>query len=145
MLELLLLKKLNINLLNVKESLLLYKSKILPYFDLGDIFYDSANADQVRGLQTIQNKCLKIIYGTRSKYNLEELHVKSKLLKAKDRRILSLLKFGHRMSFISTNLKEHGERSVRSTRKLSLKESRAHRNKFEKSFVYRATKLCVNG
>lgn len=128
-------------LLNVKESLLLFKSKILPYFDLGDLFYDSARADQVRGLQTIQNKCLKIIFGTKSVTNLDDLYVQSRLLKTKDRRILSILKFGHRLSYVSTNLKEHGERSVRSTRKLQLKIPRAHKGKFEKCFVYRACKL----
>lgn len=39
------------NLLGTKKTLLLYKSNILPYYDLVDIFYDIANVDQVLSLQ----------------------------------------------------------------------------------------------
>lgn len=68
-------------LLGVKNALLLYKGKMLPYLDQGDLFYDSANADQVSGLQTLQNHCLRIIYGKKSRTNICELHKKSKLLR----------------------------------------------------------------
>lgn len=67
--------------LETKEALLLYKSKILPYYDIGDLFYDSANADQDRCLQTLQNKCIRIIYGSYSGLSTDVLHKKGNLLK----------------------------------------------------------------
>lgn len=60
--RMIMLKKVRYLLVN-KEALLLYKSKILPYYDLGSLFYESASADQVQRLQTLQNKCVKIIFG----------------------------------------------------------------------------------
>lgn len=49
------------HLMNIKELLLLFKSKIMPFFDQGDYLYDISNVDQVCGLQVLQNKCLKIV------------------------------------------------------------------------------------
>lgn len=133
--------KKNRYLLNAKEALLLYKSKILPFFDQGDLFYESANADQVRGLQTIQNKGFKIIYSKKAVGSQDEVHVKSKLLKTKDRRLLNLLKYGHSLSYHLTNLVEQGEHSLRSNRKHMLKPTRASKSNFEKFFVYKSIKL----
>lgn len=42
-------------LLSIKESLLLFKSKIMPYFDQGNLFYNVASKNILHGLQVLQN------------------------------------------------------------------------------------------
>lgn len=36
---------------------MIFKSSILPYFAVGDIFFIGANLEQKKSLQTQQNKC----------------------------------------------------------------------------------------
>lgn len=46
------------------ETLLLYKSSILPYnVDQGDLFYNASTKELLKSLQTLQNYCLRTIYG----------------------------------------------------------------------------------
>lgn len=82
-------------LLSVKEALLLYKSKVMPYFDLGDLYYDVANKNHLQGLQVLQNKCLKIIYTRKNWVNTDEAHKRSNILSTRNRRIFALIKYGH--------------------------------------------------
>lgn len=41
--------------LGFRESLLLFKSGIIPFFDQGDLFFNAASKEQLQGLQTLQN------------------------------------------------------------------------------------------
>ena len=43
----------------------IYKSMILPYIDYGDIIYASTNQLNLRKIQSLQNRCLKICLGLR--------------------------------------------------------------------------------
>lgn len=52
--------------LNFRESTLLFKSSILSYFDQGSVFYHAALKNDLKQLQVMQNKCLRIIYGKRN-------------------------------------------------------------------------------
>ena len=45
-----------------EAAIKVYKSMILPYLDYGDIFYMNANSIQVKKLQTLQNRALKICH-----------------------------------------------------------------------------------
>lgn len=67
-----------------KQALLLYKSKIISYFDQGCIFYEGANSELLHGLQVLQNKCLRIIYPRRQWINMMEAHRMSNILKKID-------------------------------------------------------------
>lgn len=60
-------------LIERREALLLYKSYIIPYFDLGNLWYTAANEQLTRGLQTLQNKCIRIINGKYTSSNNTEL------------------------------------------------------------------------
>ena len=39
----------------------IYKTMILPYMDYGDIFFINANSDQIKKLQTLQNKAIELV------------------------------------------------------------------------------------
>lgn len=127
-------------LIEGKEALLLYKSYIIPYFYLGNLWYNAANEQIVRGLQTIQNKCIRIIYGTKCKSNIEKALTELNIFKIQDRSKLSLLKHAHVMSRTPGNLVKHTGRSLRSNRRKLLAIPRANNSKFEKSFLKKAVK-----
>lgn len=57
----------------------IYKAMILPSYDIGDIFYDSAN---FKKLQSLQNRALRVILKLPSRQNTKELHNKLSLLDA---------------------------------------------------------------
>ena len=52
---------------------------ILPYFDYGDVIYNSANKDGLDKLQRLQNRCLKICKNVNIRFNTEELHNLTKM------------------------------------------------------------------
>lgn len=83
--------------LNLKTALLLFKTCILPYADIGDIFYNSGHKYLLNKLQILQNKSLKIIYGRNTDLSTVELHRLSNLLDLKGRRKLNLLKLAFKM------------------------------------------------
>ena len=65
----------------VKESVAIkiYKSMILPYFDYGDVIYNSACKDGLDKLQRLQNRCLKICKHVHVRYSTKELHAETKM------------------------------------------------------------------
>lgn len=130
--------------LGYKEALTLYKSCILPYFDQGSLYFDCAVKDILKGLQTFQNKCLRLVTGKKRWEGTQEAHRKANLLSVADRRNLSLLKFAHKQSYDRTNLREVHDRSMRSNRRLLLKEPRSNCRQFDKSFVLKSTKMWNN-
>lgn len=48
--------------LTFKDAMLLYKNSILPYIDLGSIFYGSANKGVIKGLETAQSNCSWVVH-----------------------------------------------------------------------------------
>ena len=48
--------------INENAATKIYKSMILPYADYGDIFFTKANSQQLKKLQTLQNRALRIIF-----------------------------------------------------------------------------------
>ena len=71
----------------------IYKSMILPYLDYGDIFYMNSMTKQVKKLQILQNKALKICYNDRPSIPYNVLHQSAQLPKLKNRRITHILNF----------------------------------------------------
>lgn len=129
-------------ILGFDDSLLLYKTSILCFFDQGDIFYNAATRHELAAMQTIQNKCLRVIFGSKKKWPGTELaHKNCNLLKIKDRRNISLVKYAHIKSFNTNNLQSHNTRQLRSSNRLLLKEQRCKTNTLEKSFVIQSIRL----
>ena len=55
-------------------ALKVYKSMILPYFDYGDIIYNTASQELRDKLQRLQNRCLKICKRVNTRFNTKDLH-----------------------------------------------------------------------
>lgn len=61
-------------LLNEQNSLTIYRGMIMPYFDIGDIYYNSAINEHLKGLQSLQNNALKLIIGRKNWTCSEQAH-----------------------------------------------------------------------
>ena len=59
---------------------------ILPYFDYGDVVYNSAGQEALAKLQRLQNRCLKICKGFNVRFETKELHTITKMPMLEDRR-----------------------------------------------------------
>lgn len=76
---------------------MIFKCCILPYFDVGNIFYNGAYDIRVKSLQTMQNKCLRTIYGPKLGPVINDAHRENILLMCHERRELNMLKYAHKM------------------------------------------------
>ena len=74
-------------------SIRVYKTMILPYLDYGDIFFANANSKQLKKLQTLQNRALRICLNTRIDTPIEILHQSVQLQKLIPRRESHILNF----------------------------------------------------
>lgn len=125
-------------------AVILYKASILSYFDIGDLFYNSANKNSLTKLQTLQNKALRCIYHSDHRLSVRELHVRAKLLFLQDRRDSNLAAFAHCYKLPCFKLCENRDRLLRSNDTKVLIKPLAKCTKFEKSFVYKAIELWNN-
>ena len=57
-----------------KQALTIYKSKVMPYFDYGDIFLIGTHVKTRDMLQKLQNRALRLALGRDSQHNVWELH-----------------------------------------------------------------------
>ena len=67
-------------------ALKIFKSMILPYFDYGDVIYNSAGQEGLDKLQRLQNRCLKISKGYNVRFSTKELHAITKMPMLENRR-----------------------------------------------------------
>ena len=72
--------------LNETVALKIYKSMILPYFDYGDVIYNTANMEGLDKLQRLQNRGLKICKNLHVRYDTKDLHRITKVPMLKIRR-----------------------------------------------------------
>ena len=77
-------------------ALKVYKSMILPYFDYGDVIYDSSFKEGLDKLQRLQNKCLKICKGLNIRFETDILHTITKCPKLGERRKVHINVFMHK-------------------------------------------------
>lgn len=71
-----------------KESFLIYKSSILPYMDLGCVYYINCESSRLNALQTLQNKALRMIIGKKEWIDTEAAHSRCNRLQLTNRRNL---------------------------------------------------------
>lgn len=103
--------------INYIDALRLYKSSILPFYEIGSIFYNCCDKNNLAGLQNLQNKSHKVIIGKRNWNGIDQAHIKCGLLKTESRRIINLLIHGHQ-PYNPLPLESHEMRSLRPNRKL---------------------------
>ena len=65
--------------LNEDVAMKIFKSMIIPYFDYGDVIYNSAGQEGLDKLQRLQNRCLKICKGFNKRFDTKDLHVITKI------------------------------------------------------------------
>lgn len=86
--------------LTIETALLLVKTCILPYYDIGDIFYNSGIKSLLNKLQVLMNNSLRTVYlKPRGEHgSIDQMHADARLLKLVDRRRLHLLKVAYKMN-----------------------------------------------
>ena len=84
--------------INEFTALQIYKMKILPYIDYGDIFYMSANAESLDKLRKLQYRALRICLKTHHRAARIDLLVRSKLPLLCHRRTCHLRKYMYKRS-----------------------------------------------
>ena len=83
---------------------------ILPYSNYGDIFFMNANAKQLKKLQTLQNRALRICLNAKRDTPTNILHRTVQLPKLDSRRVSHLLNFMYKNR---ENVKLLNQRNVR--------------------------------
>ena len=83
--KLILLSKLK-RYLNDNTAITIYKSMMLPYFDYADVIFDKALNKDIKKLQTLQNKCLRICLGEERRFHADRAHKVTDTPFLKDRR-----------------------------------------------------------
>ena len=77
--------------INTRQALAIYKSKVLPYFDYGDILYIGAHQQSLGKLQKLQNRGLRICLNAEPRMSVMHLHNKSGINLLEHRRYSHLL------------------------------------------------------
>ena len=81
------------NFITTHQALTIYKSKILPYFDYGDIFYINTFVKPRDKLQRLQNRGLKLCLGLNARFDTDLLHIEAKVPKLGSRRACHITNF----------------------------------------------------
>ena len=117
----------------------IYKSKILPYFDYGDIFLMGTQVKTRDMLQKLQNRALRLVLNRDSRHNVWELHHEAKVPYLDDRRNCHLANsVYHRKSCHSyINVPR---RQLRQFEAPVFIEYKSENTTFERSVLYRGAK-----
>ena len=79
--------------LSEKVALKIYKSMILPYFDYGDVIYNTASQEGLDKLQRLQNRGLKVCKKLNIRYGTNDLHRVTEMPQLEMRRIAHVNNF----------------------------------------------------
>ena len=111
---------------------------ILPLIDYSDIVYATGNAGNLKKLNTLQNKAIRIIGKMRKRTNTDEKRNKLKILELKKRRLIHSLQYAYKLSQIQTQRKVHGKNTRFSKEKFILNTLPVHSDTYAKSFDYKS-------
>lgn len=125
-------------LMNTKTALLLFKTMILSYYDIGDLFYNSCTKLEIKKLQSLQNKALRIIYLDHSNYDTATLHQKAGLSTLQARRNLNLIRLVHSRKIPALCSPKVSQRHTRSSSSTLFSVPFSNNCKFRNSFVLKS-------
>ena len=95
------------NFLSKEASLNIYKAKILPFFDYGDVIYHETNPRVCDKLQKLQNRALRVCLKAHSRENVETLHANAKIPMLFNRRNAHVCNYAHHraqnISYLTVN------------------------------------------
>ena len=118
--------------LNVRITLRIFKSKIVPYFDYGDILYVATSQFLLDDLQYAQNRCLKISLVLPWLTDTDVVHSKAKIPKLEFRRLSHLYNFMYKRSQ-NVEYLEHAQRTTRANQAPILRRLIPHGNTYFRS------------
>ena len=98
--------------ITIGQAIAVYKSKVVPYFDYGDIFLMNISMKAVDKLQKIQNRALRICLAGDGRSNVNNLHNTCNVSKLTHRREAHLLNFVYKRVH-SREYTDGGNRNLR--------------------------------
>ena len=122
-------------LINDTQALCLYKSKILPYLDYGNIFYNKTFKRTLLKLQKLQNRALKLCLQKDHLFNTDLLHVEANVPKLDTRRICHITNFAFSRAH-DPNYTRDLDRNVRAGGAPLLYEPFSRCESFRRSAIY---------
>ena len=125
--------------INNEQALCIYRSKILPYFDYGDIFYNNTFQRILYKLQILQNRALRLCLHKDSRYNVNLLHSESKIPLLQQRRHTHLLNFVYPRSRNDKYIKI-ANRPLRMYAAPVMIEIKSNNASFERSVLYQGAR-----
>ena len=121
--------------ITTEQAITIYKSKIIPYFDYGDIFPMNITSKTRQKLQRVQNRALRICIEAEGRTNVNALHNTCYVNKLDDRRATHLLNFVYKRAQNVSYCTE-GARNLRRYDAPILKEIKSNNKNFESSVLY---------
>ena len=122
------------------QSIAIYKSKVVPYFDYGDIFLMNINRKSLDKLQKLQNRALRICLARDGRSNVNDLHNICNVNKLGQRREAHLLNFVYKRAQDAEYTQE-GNRNLRRFDAPILKEIKSNNKYFEMSILFQGATL----
>ena len=123
------------NFLTSHQALTIYKSKILPYFDYGDIFYINTLVKTRAKLQRLQNRGLKLCLGHHARYDTDLIHHEAKVPKLEPRRACHITNFVYQRAHDPKYVRVI-ERQLRRFNAPILTEIAANNSTFSRSILF---------
>ena len=117
------------------QAISLYKSKILPYFDYGDIFYNSTYKRTLSKLQKLQNLALKLCLCKDHLYHTNLLHIEANVPKLENKRTCHITNFAFSRARDPNYIREF-DRNLRAGDAPILFEPFSRCETFRRSIVY---------
>ena len=120
------------NMVMTQGALSIYKSKILPYFDYGDILYHNSDIRNITKLQRLQNRALRICLKVEARTPVRTLHKLANLPELRTRRTAHIRTYAYKRSK-NPNYVMENYRPTRANEATQLKSWRARNNKVSNS------------
>ena len=125
--------------ISIGQAISIYKSKIVPYFDYGDVLLINISRKIREKLQRLQNRALRICLTLEGRSNVNDMHNQCNINKLEDRRSTHLL------NFVYTRSKDPdyinlGGRELRKYDAPILTEIKSNNKSFERSVLYQGAK-----
>ena len=124
--------------ITIGPSIAVYKSKIVPYFDYGDLFFMNISAKTIERLQKLQNRALRICLARNGRSNVNDLHNTCNVNKLVHRREAHLLNFVYKRAH-DPEYTQGGNRNLRRFEAPILKELKSNNKNFERSIIFQGS------
>ena len=122
-----------------KQALTIYKNKIMPYFDYGDIFLIGVQVKTRDMLQKLQNRALRLALNRDSRHGVWELHHEALSPMLNKRRDCHLLNYMYKRKDIPRYIQTQN-RLLRLYEAPVFIEHQSQNATFERSILYKGSK-----